>query len=251
MRLTGMLLVVSLGNGWAAWADDARQRQRYAQAREHYRSGEGHMSQEDFPGALTEFQAAVSLDPEHTLAHYSMGQAYMALKRYPEAVDAYVACRETVRARAALDLRRRGELERERDEEIRETQRALARWRQTRSPGGASPNVTMRLQERLRLLQQEKNKGAADRLVIPPELSVALGSAYFRSGRLEDAEREYRAAVAVNRKTGAAHNNLAVILMMTGRLEEAQASLRHAEKVGFPVDPRFKQDLKRRMKAQE
>ena len=32
---------------------------------------------------------------------------------------------------------------------------------------------------------------------VPAGLSMALGSAYFRLGRYEDAEREYKAAVAV------------------------------------------------------
>jgi len=35
-----------------------------------------------------------------------------------------------------------------------------------------------------------------------------------------DAEREYRAAIAVNGKLGEAHNNLAVVLLLTGRAAE-------------------------------
>ena len=38
----------------------------------------------------------------------------------------------------------------------------------------------------------------------PPVLSLALGSAYFRSGQLADAEREYRAALDVKPKLGRA-----------------------------------------------
>ena len=36
---------------------------------------------------------------------------------------------------------------------------------------------------------------------LPPGLSLALGSAYFRSGKLEDAEREYRAAIETSRSS--------------------------------------------------
>jgi Flp pilus assembly protein TadD len=233
--------------GTDAASEDVRQRQSREQAREHYRAGEELMQQRSLERAAREYEAAIQLDPEYTLAHYSLGQAYMALKRYPSAVEAYLACRETIRARAALDLRKRAELERERDDEIREVQRLLTRWELS---GSASPLNTARIEDQLRLLQQERDKGAANRLVIPPELSVALGSACFRSGRLPDAEREYRAAIEVDKKTGSAHNNLAVILMMTGRLEEAEESVRLAEKAGFPVNPRFKQDLKQRLKAQ-
>ena len=51
----------------------------------------------------------------------------------------------------------------------------------------------------------------------PPGLIFALGSAYFRSGRIADAEREYRAALDADPKLGEARVNLAVVLLMTGR----------------------------------
>jgi Flp pilus assembly protein TadD len=62
-------------------------------------------------------------------------------------------------------------------------------------------------------------------------------------GALDEAEREYRAALGADGSFGEAHNNLAVVLMMTGRLDEAQRHLDSAEAAGFSVDPRFKRDL--------
>ena len=44
-----------------------------------------------------------------------------------------------------------------------------------------------------------------------------------------------------------AHNNLAVVLMLTGRLEEAEREMKTAEKAGFRVSPQFKEDLKKAM----
>jgi Flp pilus assembly protein TadD len=60
-----------------------------------------------------------------------------------------------------------------------------------------------------------------------------------------DAEREYRAALAVDPKLGEAHNNLAVVCMLTGRYGEAEQEIKAAEKSGFKVNPQLKEDLKK------
>jgi Flp pilus assembly protein TadD len=65
----------------------------------------------------------------------------------------------------------------------------------------------------------------------------------FEAATHDEAEREYRAALRADGSFGEAHNNLAVVLMMTGRLDEAQRHLDSAEAAGFAVDPRFKRDL--------
>jgi Flp pilus assembly protein TadD len=80
----------------------------------------------------------------------------------------------------------------------------------------------------------------------PGEVSLALGSAYFRNGQLEDAEREWKVAIGTNSSLGEAHNNLAVVYMMSGRFDEAEGSIAAAERAGFRVNPQFKQDLKSR-----
>ena len=81
------------------------------------------------------------------------------------------------------------------------------------------------------------------------EFSLALGSAYFRNGSVADAQREYEAAVKVRPKFGEAHNNLAVVYMLQGKLDAAEQHLKQAEKAGFPVNPRLKEDLTKRIKG--
>ena len=66
-------------------------------------------------------------------------------------------------------------------------------------------------------------------------------------GTNESARRAYEAALAQDAGEPVVHNNLAVIYMLTGRLKEAEAEIRLAEKSGFSVSPQFKDDLKRRM----
>ena len=62
---------------------------------------------------------------------------------------------------------------------------------------------------------------------------------------MADAEREYRAALAVDPKLGEAHNNLAVVCMLTGRFPDAEQEIKAAEKNGFKVNPQLKEDLKK------
>ena len=79
---------------------------------------------------------------------------------------------------------------------------------------------------------------------MPPWVSLSLGSAYFRSGKMADAEREYKAAIAVDSRFGEAHNNLAVVYLETNRMAEAEAALKDAKKAGFKVNPQLEQAIK-------
>jgi Tfp pilus assembly protein PilF len=84
---------------------------------------------------------------------------------------------------------------------------------------------------------------------VPAFVSLALGSAYFRAGKLQDAEREYKAAIDADSKTGEAHSNLAVVYMETGRYDDAERSVAAAEKAGYKVHPQLKDDIKKRRKG--
>jgi Flp pilus assembly protein TadD len=84
---------------------------------------------------------------------------------------------------------------------------------------------------------------------VPSFVSMALGSAFFRLGRLADAEREYKATVAADPKTGEAYSNLAVVYLETGRFDEAEKAVKAAEKSGFKVNPMLKDDIKAKQKA--
>jgi Tfp pilus assembly protein PilF len=102
---------------------------------------------------------------------------------------------------------------------------------------------------RLRDLEDQRHK-PFETFRAPAETLLALGSAQFRDGDRDGAEANWKAAVGVNPRYGEAHNNLAVIYMQAGRLDEAEQELKLAEKNGFTVNPQFKSDLKERRKAQ-
>ena len=84
---------------------------------------------------------------------------------------------------------------------------------------------------------------------VPYFVPLALGAAYFRSGRFADAEREYATALEANPASGETHNNMAVLYLVTGRLQNARAAVVSAEKVGFKVNPDLKDDIEKKLKA--
>jgi tetratricopeptide (TPR) repeat protein len=217
------------------------------QAQERLKEGQRLMTAEKFEQAAEAFQEAIRLDPVLTLAHYGLGQANMALKRYPAAVRAFVGARDAFHSAAADDLSRRLDNDVVIDDRIRDLQDKI-RQNQERPPASGSSaarqlDASMQQWEMEIALLQRARAGGHDVAQTPAFLSLALGSAYFRNGQLTDAEREYRAALDVRPKLGEPRNNLAVVLLLTGRPAEAKEQLRIAEKNGFAVPPGLKHDV--------
>jgi len=224
---------------------------RRKEAVKRYRAGQEFMFAEAWEKARVEFAAAVRLDPLLTLAHYGLGQSNMALKQYREAVQAYSGCRDAYLTLAAIEQSQGRDIDRLREQEIRELKDALSLVQSGRvKMANAGAFSGMKLDERIKELERMRGRErrAGTQFSVPAEVYLALGSAHFRSGSLADAEREYTEAVRINAKFGEAHNNLAVVYMLTGRYTEAEASMRAAEKAGFRVNPRFKEDLKKASK---
>ncbi len=224
----------------------------HREALEHYRAGQGYMYAESWPEAEQEFRAAIGLDPHLVLAHYALGQTFMSMKDYPRAVKAFTGAREAFLRLAALAATDRAKVDQQRDEEVRELRDAIrmirSQYQKMVAAGQQPDNAILKLESRIRDLETFKQKGAGT-VEVPAEFSLALGSAYFRTGALPDAQREYEAAVKVRPKFGEAHNNLAVVYLMQGKLEEAEVHVKQAEQSGFHVNPQLKADLARRLKG--
>jgi tetratricopeptide (TPR) repeat protein len=222
-------------------ADDRKE------AIQHYQAGMEKMQAESFAEAVEEFQAAIKLDRLLVLAHYQLGEARMALKDYPGAVEALEACVTAHKELMALRSSDRDLGQKRLDEEIealKDSQRHLA----MDSSHSAGPgNQALRLENRLHELEQDRHRGTMP-TDVPAEFSLALGSAYLRAGRMDDAEKAYGEAIKVNAKMGEAHNNLAFVYFRTGRAAGAEQELKAAEKAGFPVNPRFKDDVQKAKK---
>jgi tetratricopeptide (TPR) repeat protein len=221
-------------------------------ARPHYRTGWQYMRVEAWSEAAAAFQQAIGIDRKFEDAYYSLGRAYMNLKKYTEAIEAYTKARDLYAAMAGQQFSNQQEAQRYRQDRLMEIDDVMRQLQ--------SGPQTARTQERLRQVQEQRRQlqeyfhrgsGLSIQQSVPGFVSLALGSAYFRAGKLEDAEREYKVAIATDPKTGEAHSNLAVVYLESGRYEEAERSVAAAEKAGYKVHPQLKEDIKKRRKGTE
>jgi tetratricopeptide (TPR) repeat protein len=216
----------------------------HLEAMRHLRLGQENMHAEQWDKAAAEFQAAIKLEPSLEMAHYGLGQVYMATKKFPAAVTAYLACRDAVAANGAKRATNDQEAQRQLDDQIRsleDEKTLLVSGRVTAMLSGGPVDLDRRIQD-LKSRRFRNDKTVPE---TPAWISIALGSAYFRSGAMPDAEREYLAAIKADPKLGEAHNNLAVVYMLTQRYAEANSEIKAAEKSGFRVNPQLKEDLKK------
>ena len=212
------------------------------EAERHYRAGVEYMQSESWEQAADEFRAALAADPDMVLAHYNLGQCRMAQKRYVEAVAAYRNTKDAFTRMGHLSEQDREKGERDRQDEIRGLRDNLTQLHTVKD--GSAERRAMEIDSRIRLLESMQFKGNV-RPAMPAEFPLALGSAYFRQEKLQEAKAEYEEATRLNPKLGAAHNNLAVIYLLTGLPAEAETELSRAEKTGFAVNPRLKEDIKK------
>jgi tetratricopeptide (TPR) repeat protein len=226
-------------------ASQLSERDQHA-ASQHFKRGMESLLGEKYDVAETEFKAAVAIDPLYDAAFYGLGQVYMATRRYDQALKAYLASREAFKSATAAEVLQGTAADRRLRDQIdalKDNERNMTRL----MSGGQSPNAQQAIdQVREQIQQLESRKGrraSAPPPPVPAGLSMAIGSAYFRLNDLANAEKEYKAAVDVNPSFGEAHSNLAVVYFVTGRLPEAETEIKAAEKAGFRVNPRLKDDI--------
>ena len=203
------------------------------------------LSGEQFEKAAEAFRTAVTKDPLLAMGYYGEGQAYMGLRRFASAAKSYEECIEAYRTLASMAQGNQVAVDRQRDQEIRELKESAQMVQSgTIKTSGDAQNMILRLESRIRDLEQQKQRGF-EAFQPPAEVLLALGSAQFRNGNAAEAQRRWEEAVKANAKLGEAWNNLAVIYMQAGRKADAQAAIKNAEKAGFRVNPRLKDDIAR------
>jgi Flp pilus assembly protein TadD len=218
-------------------------------AQTHYRLGWEALRSEDWAPAVKEFQQAIELHPKFTLAYYGLGKAFMGLRRYSDAASAYETCRDLFMAKAGEKFSGQFDATRSRQDRLMELHDLSSQY--SKGPQTQQTQDAQRqIQNAIQRTQEATDRGLNLNIEAsaPAFVSVALGSAYFRARRMADAEREYKTAIDAEPKAGEAHNNLAVIYMLTERLAESAREVSLAEKAGFRVNPDFKKDLAERQK---
>ena len=245
--------------GCAPVADAARQEE----ALRSFRAGEESLAAGAWDEAAARFADAARLDALLPFAHYGLGQAHMGAQRYAQAVRAFADSREAFRCLASATAAERAETGKRIDGQIRELREALrniererlvrgsVKWKeindQTTGSVGDAALSAQKIEGALRDL--ERGKAGLARGDIPAEVHMALGNAHFQSGSLPDAEREFLAALRADPRSGDVQNNLAVVYMLTGRLDEAEQAVKRAEKAGVPVNPRLREEIQKRRLA--
>ena len=245
----GLTLTVTLTTSLASWQQVRLGDVDRQTALTHLRAGQEALTVERFEDAERDFREAIRLHSRLELAHYGLGQVFMATKRYEPAVDAFVSCRNLFHVNVAEDQDERLTYERRLDDQIQSKRDELGALQSGRVRMSNPTSSVDRVRNELGQLERLRQRSREPIGGIPPFILTALGSAYFRTGAFADAEREWRAALAVDSSIGEVHNNLAVVLMLTGRYDDADREISLAEKAGFQVSEGLKQDLKMRKAA--
>jgi len=250
--LYGLAVIAMLSGPIAAQGPGGSPSAQAQRANQLYAQGWEYIHAETWDAAVRAFQQAIDTDPKFGLAYYSLGRAYMGRRDYAQAIEAYTKCRDVFANGGSEQFANQIEMRQRLTDRILEYQNALslARSRSTSSNANVqSQSVYIRdLQAVITRLEQARDRNTTNFTVdvsVPYYVPMALGSAYFRSGRLADAEREYKEAIAANAQSGETHNNLAVLYLTTGRYDEADSEVRAAEKVGFRVNEGLKGDIRK------
>jgi len=102
--MRALVMTIAMTTALAASAAGQQSVKDHIDAMKHLRLGQENLRAEKWDLAEREFRAAVELEPPLEMAHYGLGQVYMATKRYPAAVQAYVGCRDAFLANMARDI---------------------------------------------------------------------------------------------------------------------------------------------------
>lgn len=220
------------------------------QARVQNELGWEQMGAEQWEGAARSFQRAIEIDPSFEIPYYGLGRARIALKQFVEAVDALSKCQALFRARAGRQFASQQDAQRYRNDRVTEIDEQI-RQVQSLPPSARNQDLLRQLNNQRRDIYNALQRGSSMSIdaTVPPWVSLSLGSAYFRAGRIADAEREYKATIAADDRSGEAHSNLAVVYLETGRFAEALASIRAAKKTGFRVNPELERAIEEKAKS--
>ena len=242
--------ITTLVNGalilWAASAVAAQGLASDADRRDafrHYRAGQELLSGEQYEKAVDAFRLSIKYDPLLTDAFYGLGQSFMGLQRYASAIQALNGCIDAARRLHHLRQRDRVATDKAIDEEIRELKDSVRRVASGQVRVGQKEIKQTQLEQRIQELERSRST-LSPNFEVPATVLLSLGSAHFRNGDRAAAEQHWSAAVKINSKLGEAWNNLAVIHLGAGRKTEAEDAVRNAERAGFRVNLRLKEDIR-------
>src|SRR5688572_20610111 len=165
-------------------------------AREPYDAGLEQMRNEDFGAARKSFEAAIGIEPTFELAHFMLGRVHLAQKEYAPAAAALTRARDLYVSQASRQFLDKQEAQRYRRERIAEIDGLISNLQGVTPQTFQTREQIRQLEERKRQVQDlDRARDLTPAKVVPAFVSLSLGSAYFRLGKLPEAEQAYLAAV--------------------------------------------------------
>jgi len=198
--------------------------------------------------ARAHFLQALEISPGFPPAQIGLGSLAMALGNFEEALERYEGARAGYEAlgRALLDIeiRRYGDAPRVIGmfSDSMDNRSGTDENRATSTFSGTAPPPGRSFLARFESIGLPEGKHAGE---APGKIYFYIGNALYRLGRYEQAYAAYQRCIELTPGFSMVYNNLALVEWRRGNLPAAQAALAKAEELGFPVNPKFKEDLAR------
>ncbi len=215
---------------------------KYQAAKPRFAKGRDHFAKGDLAKAALEFQACVTIFPEHVAASYYLANVHYVGRDYPQALAAVENAERHLEFMTAVDAYAREKKIRDLEEakDVLEAQNeARTSCRESRTLEQLVLDVET--EEARALREAEKDKRLRRKQA--SQYAYFHGNVLFQLKDFEAAFRNYDRAIRIDPENGDAYNNAAAILFLAGRPKEADELLRRAVAAG--VEDRVNLKLKK------
>ncbi len=225
-------------------------------AERHYNTGVQALVAGNYTKAREEFDKSLASAPGFPPALLGRGHVELAGKNFAEALRDYTAARDGYTAFG--DTLQRFEMERyakTQDEirQLRDQQRELQN--QARGPGSEEGQTTTQInlertiEQRIQSLEAVQMPTTSGGNEPPGDVYFHIGNALFRLERYDEARVEWETCARKSEKFPLVRNNLAVVYLKAGRIDDARRAVAEAESLGMTVNPALKAEIERRAAA--
>lgn len=236
--LLGLAALLALSTALAAATS-----REIAQASKLHKKGLKALQSGNADQARESFQRALEVIPSYPDAHMGLGQIAMSARDFEAALTHFDAAKagygELGEALLDVEAKRYGDAQRQ----INQLQDSIQHTQSQTSSAGATDIDVSKMVAKIQQLQAIQPPSPDTASEPPGEIFFYIGNAQFQLNRRPEALEAWETCRDKSPKFAMVHNNLALIYMQMGRLDAAKESLARAEELGFPVNPRFKQDL--------
>lgn len=209
------------------------------QASGHCLSAERAMKAGNLVKAREALERALHVIPTFPAAHMGMGHIALVEKRYEEALREYDTARRAYRdiATQLLGMKAR-DFGTARSEIV-----ALQDEIRLEEKFHAPPLRLSRLQAAIDRLEQVEQPRVTARDEPPASYDFFTGNALFHLNRVDEAVAAWQSCIRKNPAFSPAYQNLTVAYWLTGRIDDALASIATARRLGLPIAPSLAADI--------